>query len=61
MSAEVLTATFTVPYVCIVHAGSVNMFENRIGKLYLVRVGYTYNSRYMWTLDKPMASLFAAI
>ena len=38
-----------------VHASSVNMFENRIDK-YHVRSGYT-----MWTLDKPMASLSAAI
>ena len=38
-----------------VHASSVNMFENRIDK-YHVRSDYT-----MWTLDKPMASLSAAI
>ena len=43
MSAEVQAETFTVPYLCSVHDGSVNVFTNRIGK-YLVRVGYTYNS-----------------
>ena len=50
MSAEVLTATFTVPCVCFVRAGSVNMFDNRIGK-YLVRAGYIYNGRPIYGLS----------
>ena len=36
-----------------VHSSNINMFTNRIDK-YLVRAGY------VWTLDKPTASLFAA-
>ena len=44
------TAAANVPYLY----SSINMFKNRIDN-YLVRTGY------MWTLDKPMASLSAVI
>ncbi len=40
-----------------VHSSSVTMFKNRIDK-YLVRI---HLDSYMWTLDKPTASLFSAI
>ena len=43
-----------------VHGGSVNMFKNRIDT-YLVRAGYAYKNNFVWTLDKPEASLSAAL
>ena len=43
-----------------VHSSSVNMFKNRIDK-YLVRAGRIHLDSYMWTFDKPTASLSAAV
>ena len=42
-----------------VHSSSVNMFKNRISQL--SRRGRIHLDSYMWTLDKPTASLSAAI
>ena len=42
-----------------VNASRVNMFKNRIDKC-LIRAGYTSKS-ILWTLDKPTASVSAAI
>ena len=55
-SPEYLNEWNKLPAGC-VHSSSVNMFKNRIDN-YLGRI---HLDSYMWILDKPTASLSAAI
>ena len=44
-----------------VHSTSINMFQNRMDNNYLSCKGRIHLHSYMWTLDRPTASLFAAV